>query len=267
MNNRLASLAVLLSFAVVPAALADNLGGIQRAEFERPQSQSDWRVTLGAGAMAQPEYEGADEYEVTPLPFVDVTYKDRVRLNFEGLNVKVINQENFNAGVGVGLDFGREDDDGDRLRGLGDIDPTAEGRLFAEYKVGQASAKVAFAQDLGDGHDGYTIDADAGYGFVMRNTGTFVRPSVGATFAGENYMESYFGVSAAQSVRSGLSQYDSDAGFKDINAGVFVTQKLNENWSVNGLARFSQLLGDAADSPIVEDESQLQTGLFVAYTF
>ena len=186
---------------------------------------------------------------------------------FEGLNVKVINQENFNAGVGIGADFGRDDDDGDRLRGLGDIDPTAEGRLFAEYNVGQASAKIAFAQDLGDGHEGYTLDADAGYGFVMRETGTFIRPSVGTTYASEDYMQSYFGVNGSQSARSGLTQFESDAGFKDVNAGVFVMQKLNEHWSVNGIARYSQLLGDAADSPIVEDESQFQSGLFLAYTF
>lgn len=269
MKNRFLVLTLAATCVLAPAALADNLNASQRAIYDqRPESSDkDWKVVLGAGALVQPEYEGGDEYEFMALPYIDITYMDRVQLNIEGLNVKVIKEDHFNAGVGIGADFGRDDSDDDRLRGLGDIDATAEGRLFAEYTPGAASAKIVFAQDLADGHEGYTVEADAGYRFVLPETRTFIRPSVGTTYASEDYMDSYFGVDAGQSARSGLRAFDSDAGFKDVNAGVFVSQKLSEHWSVNGLAQYSRLLGDAADSPIVEDENQFQTGVFVAYTF
>jgi hypothetical protein len=134
----------------------------QIAPQKPPQntSNSDWDTTLGAGAFITPEYKGGDEYEVMPVPFIDIKYKDIIEFNVaNGLRYNAISTENIKAGIGVGADFGREEDDADRLRGLEDIDPTAEGILFAEYRAGLASAGVTFKQDLidGDGHGGHLI--------------------------------------------------------------------------------------------------------------
>lgn len=228
---------------------------------------SDWDVTLGAGGIVQPEYEGGDEYEFRALPYFDVRYKDLVELNIRGLNVNVIRLENLKAGVGLGANFGRDEDDADRLRGLGDIDPSAEGLAFAEYAVGPTSGRLTFAHDLGDGHEGFTIDAEIGHAYFIPEYNLLIRPNISTTYASDDYMESFFGVNSAQSARSGLSQFDSEAGFKDAAVGVFARYSLTENWSLNGLFEYSRLLGDAEDSPVTEDENQLGGGLFVAYTF
>ena len=36
----------------------------------------DWQVMLGGGAIYAPDYEGSDDYEVLPFPFLSVEYRD-----------------------------------------------------------------------------------------------------------------------------------------------------------------------------------------------
>ena len=38
---------------------------------------SDWSISLGAGAVVLPRYQGSDEYWVLPFPMGQVTYRDR----------------------------------------------------------------------------------------------------------------------------------------------------------------------------------------------
>ena len=230
--------------------------------------EGDWQVTLGGGALALPEYEGSDEYEFLPVPYVDVRYKDLITLDpFDGLRYHLLIKNGFDAGFGLGYDWGRDEDDDSHINGMGDIDPTIEGQIFAGYSWGMASTELTFAQDLADGHEGYTFEAEAGHAFILSQRGAMVRPSISTTYASEKYMESYFGVSTGQSVNSGLSTYDAEAGFKNVALGAFATYPLTEKWSVNGIARYSRLIGDAADSPVSESDNQFMGGAFVAYKF
>ncbi len=270
------SCSTLLGFCLVLstslAAQAQNYKTAPNVHVSKDEKAGDWDVTIGGGALFAPEYEGSDEYEVRALPFVDVGYKDRVRFNvIDGLRVSAVKTENLDLGVGLSADFGREDDDGDRLNGLGDIDPAIEAHLFAKVSHQRADASITIAQDLGftdDSHDGVTIDLQAGYAVPVSEK-LFVRPSVSTTWASDNYMQSYFGITNAQSIssRAGLARYNAEAGFKDVSGNVLGVYKLNENWSVNGIARVSQLVGDAADSPVTESDTQVMLGSFVTYTF
>jgi MipA family protein len=87
------------------------------------------------------------------------------------------------------------------------------------------------------------------------------------TFADDNYMESYFGVTAAQSLRSGLPEYEAGAGLKRYDIEASVTFMATENWLVRGQAGVGFLTGDAKDSPIVQDDMQPSAMLMVGYRF
>ena len=92
---------------------------------------------------------------------------------------------------------------------------------------------------------------------------------VGANYADENYNQVNFGISDAQELTSvaDLGAFDADAGFKDVYAQVGVKTDLDEHWSATASLRYSRLVGDAADSPVVETEDQF-TGLFgLSYRF
>jgi outer membrane scaffolding protein for murein synthesis (MipA/OmpV family) len=42
---------------------------------------------------------------------------------------------------------------------------------------------------------------------------------------------------------------------------------LSDNWMLQGQIGIGELVGDAADSPIVQDTTQTSAGIFVAYSF
>lgn len=251
-------------------AHAENYNAGSKWHGDRTKAaEKEWDISVGGGVLATPEYEGSDEYDVLALPYLDIKYRDRVTLNpLDGLRFNALTNDMLTLGVGVGVDFGRDDDDGDRLRGLGDIDATAEGQAFVRYTPGHFSAELTFAHDLiSNGHEGWTAEAEAGYAIPMPEHSTFVRPSVGVTYASDNYNGSYFGVTNAQAANSNLPVYDADAGFKDVNAALFVQRRITQNWSLNGIVQYKHLIGDAADSPVTETESQFTGGVFAAYKF
>ncbi|MFP4314550.1 MAG: MipA/OmpV family protein [Alphaproteobacteria bacterium] len=249
-------------------AWADNFDRVDYAGEREYKGDKDWDVTLGAGALALPEYEGSDEYEVLPVPYIDASYKDILTFNpFEGLRYNVFREGGITFGPGLGYDFGRDDDEGDRLRGLGDVDGTIEGQVFASYKAGMSSGEITFAHDLGDGHEGYTVEAELGHIIFLSENSAFIRPSISTSYASDNYMSSYFGVNNVQAQNSVNNAFDADAGFKDVSVNVFASMPITNHWSINGLAGYSRLMGDAADSPVTEDKNQLMGGAFAAYRF
>jgi outer membrane scaffolding protein for murein synthesis (MipA/OmpV family) len=96
------------------------------------------------------------------------------------------------------------------------------------------------------------------------------------SYASDDYMETYFGVNAENSVRSNLPghdalpEYKADAGIRDVGLLAVLQYNLNNNWGLSGLLKYSCLIGDAADSPLVDDigdPNQLMTGLLVNYSF
>jgi outer membrane scaffolding protein for murein synthesis (MipA/OmpV family) len=84
-----------------------------------------------------------------------------------------------------------------------------------------------------------------------------------ATWADSRYNETYFGIDANNAIRSGFDTYDAKGGIKDVGVSVNVTYMWTENWGVTGVLGVTQLVGDAADSPIVEDAGSATQGLAV----
>jgi MipA family protein len=227
-----------------------------------------WSLSLGAGVFTAPEYEGSDNYDVTFFPSIRASYGENLSFNArQGLRYNFLNEGGFTLGAGVGGHFGRDEDQSSYLTGLGDIDPTAEGKLFADYRLGPAKVSFTFAHDLLDEHGGFKAKAKIGTGFPVPTFGLFVRPSVSTTFASDDYMDSFFGISAAQAVSSGLAAYNPDAGFKDVSANMLVIKKFSERWSSTGTLSYKHLLAEAADSPIVKKEGQIFAGFSISYKY
>lgn len=235
-------------------------------DIHTPKTESDWKVTLGAGVSYRPEYEGGDELEPSPIPLVDITWKDRLFLNTrQGLGAYAIRTDRFRLGTSLGYSLGRDEDDADALEGLGDIDPAAQAHLFGSYSYGMVRLHADLSQDLG-GSDGLQVEPGATFMYPVSKSLT-LSAGVSATWASDDYMQAYFGVTPAQSLRSGLDTYDAEAGFKRADLNIGATWSVNENWFTRANLGFGYLLGDAADSPITQDEFQPSVSLFVGYKF
>jgi MipA family protein len=264
-----ASAGVLLTN--LPANAADlGYGGYKDGNA----AADDWAITgwkAGGIAVIQPKYEGSDEYEVLGIPFIFPTFGDGngggffSRFEAKGLDdvrFKLIERDGFVAGPLGGYNLGRDEDDGDLLAGLGDVDGGIVAGAFVGYKLGPVMLDTSFHNTFGD--DG---------GYLIRFGGEIERPlhggatltlRAGATYADDEYMDNYFGVSGSA---IGLSDFDPDSGFKDVYIEVGLKADLDERWSLRSSLRYSHLIGDAADSPIVETDNQFEGLLGLTYKF
>jgi outer membrane scaffolding protein for murein synthesis (MipA/OmpV family) len=229
------------------------------------QKLSDWNVIVAAGAMYQPKYEGSDEYELVPFPMVSATI-GRLTISPGGLDVDVLEANGFKVSAKGGFEMGggREEDDSPHLKGLGDIDAGAVIGTKVSYETGPVEFHASVDKTIG-GSDGLIGVVGAN---VSHHYNAFIfSAGASATFADENYMQTYFGVTTVQSARSGLRQYQAGAGLKRYDIEASVTYMATENWLIRGQVSVGFLAGDAKDSPIVRKDVQPSGMLFVGYRF
>lgn len=239
------------------------------------EEQKGWSGYLMLGGGAAPDYEGSEDYQLIPFGAGKLAYDDYyIETHGLGLRANVLPGGllpfNLEFGPSIGYRGGRDDVDNDRVDDLRDIDGTIEMGAFAKisthaglHETDEVAFEVEFLSDVGGEHEGTTITFGPSYSF---------RPAerwrlgfdLSATYASGNYNDTYFGIDGNNAARSGLDAYDPDGGIKDIGASINVLYQWNENWGVTGMAGISQLVGDAADSPIVEDEGSATQGIVAA---
>ncbi|MFN4283560.1 MAG: MipA/OmpV family protein [Alphaproteobacteria bacterium] len=258
---------------LILTAAAFWLGVAASAQAQSRADSWDWRVKLGAGAMVAPDYEGSDEYDIRPIPDIEINYRDALVLKNTALSydaMKAISPGSaWRLGPRARYVFGRDQDDNAALRGLGDVDGSVELGGFLGYGVGPWSAELSVLQDVADGHGGMIAQLEGGYSFrfTPRLGG---RLSASTSYGDDSYMQSFFGVTAAQAARSGYAVQNADAGFKDAGLALGMSYGLTENWALGGFVGYKRLLGDGADAQIVDNAGsadQIRTGLTLSYSF
>ncbi|MGR7994259.1 MULTISPECIES: MipA/OmpV family protein [unclassified Xanthobacter] len=228
---------------------------------------ANWKVVLGGGAMVAPKFEGSDEYEVSPIPFVSAAVTDWMMLDPRGVALGVRPLDglpNFKVAARLGYDPGRQQDDSDHLRGLGDIDAGAVVGARVAYLTGPVEVYAAVDRTFG-GSDG--LQARLGAEGSWNWGRFFFTLGASATWADETYMSAYFGVTPIQSLRSHLPVYDLGAGIKRIDVSASVTYMMSDHWLIRGQAGLGTLVGDAGDSPIVQSRTQPSGMLSIGYKF
>lgn len=251
---------------VLPVLSAALLSASAGSAWSQERASGDWQVILGGGAWVAPEYDGSDEFTVYPIPYFSITWKDRVFLNLErGLGVYAYRDDRFRLGVSVAYAEGRDEDDSDRLSGLGDIDAAARGHLFARYSFRSLSLGLDLAQDFG-GTDGFQVRPNIGLNYPLSEK-IRLSPEISVTWANDDYMESYYGISLVQAGRSGLQGFDAEAGFRRADFKIGATWDITANWFTKANVGLGYMMGDAADSPITDSRFQPSVGLLVGYKF
>jgi len=259
-------------YAQTPSPLAEwqYSSGILLEQMFEPQLPT-WRIRVGPSASFQPRYDGSDRYHVVAGPSIDIRYRDRFFLSTgEGLGMNVLTGPNWRVGFAVAYDLGRRAaDDLGHLSGMGNINPAPSLRLLGEYAISK-SFPLVFRADLRrsfGGDNGWIGDIGA-YMPMPGSSETFswfAGPTM--TIADSRYMNSWFGVNAGQSARSGYRQYDASAGIRSVGFGVVASLALNKRWSLTADGAFQQLVGAAAHSPITQTRASGVFNLSLNYEF
>lgn len=228
---------------------------------------------LGVGAVLTPQYQGSDKFTVRPAPsFAFSLGSVRVTWNGPGVAADLISTRGIDAGPILRYNFGRNPDNIDNaaVKALPKIDGSVEAGAFAQigYPIATGTfltGRVEVIQGLGGGHGGLT--AQGSVGLLRPGDTVTLGVAASATYADKDYMQSFFGVGAGSA--SGLGAFSPDGGVKDVGLRAFANYNLTDSWSLTGFAGLSQLVGPAADSPIVGTGSKTQSiiGVGVSYTF
>lgn len=233
-------------------------------------------VTLGVGAVYAPEFQGADDYEVNPVPLVSVRNLNGFNLDFGGVTYDLLQYGSraegwtFVAGPLVGIADSRDEDDSDALDGLGDVDFGVDVGAFGRFMYGPVMLNLEVSQEVADGHGGTVVTFRSGT-WIPVTERLSLSPTISTTWADDDYTNAFFGVDARQSAASGLDRYDAGAGFKDVGLRLGAGYRLTDNIAIQGSVRYDRLVGDATDSPIVTgpdgSPNQFSTLLGIAYRF
>ncbi len=92
----------------------------------------------------------------------------------------------------------------------------------------------------------------------------------GVNYASKKYADTYFSVTNAGTLASGLSAYTAKAGLKDAHVGLSVGYNFSKSWSAMGSLSVGRLLGNFARSPIIKTggtPNMVAVGVGVGYSF
>ena len=249
---------------VLALTLAAQAGGLSEG-FSNPA----W--TAGGFVAVSPKYEGSKEYEAVGAPFIYPSLGGAggnlaVR-GIDDIRYRIIDANGFVAGPLAGYNFGRDEEDGERLAGLGDLDGGFVLGAFAGYRLSHwLLLDISYHRTISDDIDGGQVRFGLETEAPISRTVTLLG-RVGATYADQNYMAAYFGVNDAQAANStfGLFAYDADAGIKDVHAEMGARIRLDKQWTLKLKGRYGRLVGDAANSPIIETEDQFLGSASISY--
>lgn len=233
---------------------------------------------LIVGAASLPEFEGAEDQSTKPLIAASMRWENRY-VAWDGTSGRfnVLNHRAFEFGPAVNVTFGRDDDiEPLRVRKLGEIDDAFEAGAFAAYSVAdvfQTGDVMRFSlqalTDVSDTHEGTLGELATSYRMRI-NERLALTAAASLSFANDDYADTYFSVSPAGAVASTLPAAKIDGGAKDAGLSISLNYDLSNRWTLFGFAKTARLLGDFADSPIVElegDKNQVSAGMGIGWRF
>lgn len=270
---RLVVLALSIAFYGAEPSLA--LAAQQDASKAGQDGSLQGFVTVGVGLI--PDYEGSRSYQA--IPYLD----GRLRVKnyyarFEGgaLRFNVIDSATFHAGPLLGFRRGRGDVASKAITRMHHISGSMTAGGFVEYEHVHHDPRAAERLTLTIGDD--VTGGDSGWQAtlvgIVRRPLSFVDQGFIASFEADmswssrSYMQTYFGVTPADAIRSGLPVYSAGAGFKSAGAALAFNQYLSRDWSVGIGLHYAHLMNDAAKSPVTAiagDPNQYFAGLMVGY--
>lgn len=222
-------------------------------------------VIVGAGQL--PEYEGADEMMTVPFVVSRFSLFGR-EFEIDGLQFRydLVEDSVWRAGPALSLTIPRGDDaDSAAVARLPEVDLAVELGAYAGFrtpftaaKEGTLSGYVFARRDVTGAHDAWLVTADLEYFFAAARALRFGF-AVNATFVSSEYAETYYSISDADSLVSGLPVFQAGSGLKDVGAEAYSVLSFNERSGIFLRATYNRLLNDFADSPVVAlegDENQ-----------
>lgn len=270
--------------SLIAATLLGCTPELLSAQDQAPRPKA-WDVTVGAITLIMPEYAGADEYRVLPIPVAKISYRERVYLGPSatglgfGAGVNLIRAGSFTVSGEVTVLDSRSADRADALAGMNDQELAIGAGIGVTWRQGDWSIGVGGAHGL---NDGASLIGTASLGYTrMFGRTLLLTPSANLTAANAKQMRREFGVTSREATRrqqlidNGDDRLEADegapyrpgAGLRSIGPSLTAIVLLSPKWSLIGFGGADFLLKEAKESPLVRRTTSLSGGFGIGYRF
>ena len=259
---------------LITSVLAPTLGWAQQSLEDQAleqqgltRSPAGWGASIGAGLATVPKFPGASKERARLVPILAINYGGRLFVGPFGIGVAALRWRGFRAGPVLGFARGRTESDDPRLAGLGDVSSSITAGLFAGYASGPLEISATARQAISPSSNGMSGLLQLSLRHVFPAARTLVAIGPDLEFGNSDFQRTWFGISPAQSVASGLPVYTARAGLNRVGFHASLTYRASAHILLRGFARLSDLTQDAAHSPVVERRAQVVIGAGLAYHF
>lgn len=224
--------------------------------------------SLGAGLVFGREFPGSSRSDRGAFPGLDVQWGNGWFAGSSlGVGRNFSHDPTLQYGLRLTYDFGRDQSDSARLRGLGDVPGRIEWGGFANWLASNnfmlsSSVRAGSGQD----RDGVLLDLGASYRIPL-SSATTLGLSTGLTWTNAAWAQERYGISPAQAAASGYPVYSAGSGLRDIRLGASLSYRFTPQLTLMGGVGLTMLQGDVRTSPIVEDTSWISGVVGVNYRF
>jgi outer membrane protein len=247
----LAILPVRFAGKLLPAVLWLWCIGLASADVDATR-KATLEITYGAayttdprfyGVLIKPRWQPALEAEYSLNSFFASTE--------HGIGYNVAGGQDLKAGIAINYQSGRQESSDPIYKGLGSVPGAAEAYAYLEWLPWGPALTVYgdFGRALSHTRGSqYTLGARLG---APLQSGTNVFVDISTVGGDARYVQSFFGVSPAQSLQSGYPPYVVHGGPYDGSVVFGVSHEIQPKWTLIAGAGAMRYFGSVAASPLV----------------
>jgi len=230
-----------------------------------------WGIGLGLSVEYETAYEGSDEFEIEADPDGGVQWRTGDNIFFwagEAVGWRTLVSDSWMVQTSVGYEEGREEGDSEdgRLDGLGESDSGVNVLLEVRHTLTE-DWRYFLDGRVSAGEIGTLGVFGAGTCLACQPDGSGWEIGAAVTFHDSKLANRDFGVTAQQSIDSGLAETDVDSGYRSTGVNVSYRNYLSANWQIFGEALYEAYGSDVSDSPISRNDYEAEIGVGFIYVF
>ena len=229
---------------------------------------------LGPGLRWRPAYDGSASHRFEAVPVIRYLGEPWFARSTQGVlegGVRLQLLPGLHAGAQVAYESGRSPNESDFLKNRNVVGINHGASLGAhvewDHKFGIVPVTLlARARQRTDGDLGAQVDLRLSVGIFQRGrfgAGLFTQ----STWANSKSMSSFYGITPAQSVVTGLPAYNAGSGWLFTSVGLLYSVDLSQKWVIVGSLEARHLHRNAADSPLTERTTNAYVSAGLAYRF
>ncbi|AOI65330.1 structural protein MipA [Burkholderia territorii] len=234
------------------------LAGLTLAALAHAENQ--YTISLGGGFA--PRYQGSNQYRAVVGPSFSAMFGNGFFIDTNaGAGYRLNLPHGAFVSAALGYDAGRADENrfglpgSDHLKGMGRVPGSVLVGLRAGVKL-LDGGELTIAVDAPVTHASRGLSGHVDLAVPLFETGRHSFVATGSVHAGTGrYMQTFYGVTDAQSLASGFRPYSTSGGVDSATLSLAWNWDVSRHWSVRATGGFTRLLGRYGDSPIVQTRS------------